>query len=307
MDESKHAQRELDSERAKREELETQVAESKTKVAQVEAAERSAREMLDNAAARHAELECRASAAVNELEAARNVARQVKLRLSESSMLTEKVLESGRRFSEELRRRAQLWDAALDSGQFDALDEGCNLSEPTFAQVTHRLEETPSKSPSRVHGVTRTAPVGDAAVTANDGGMAVGPRQAAETMEEARQAPALASIVVLDVDAHDTPPGATAATMTGAPTSPMQFAARAEATLAEGLPAATLMAALPIDGDNAALAATAADAESLGHHLSQPLTHTVDGSAYANAGVSTVLSLEFVDEEPAAKRPRWSD
>jgi hypothetical protein len=302
MDEGGSFQRELDSERAKREELETEVAESKTTVAKAEEKERSARELLDAAAARQAELECRASVAANEVEAARNVARQLKHRLADSSGVTEKFLEAARRVSEDLRRRAQLWDAALDADQFDALEAGCNFAEPTFAQVTHRLEESlPTKSPPRQKNK------GDDAAAAE--------KTDAEKTNADEAGQKLASIVVLnDTDAHDMMPGsaavsaATVATI-AAPAADMNM-----------MPVdATLMAALPPHSENVQLAASTAAEESIAHHPSQPpvAPRTGEGGGVAPhsiangqhvTGTSTVLSLEFVEEEePATKRQKLSD
>jgi len=89
-------------ETAARRKLEDQVGETKGKVSKAEASEKSAREALDAATAKRAELECQASAAHADLEAARAGARQAQQRLTSAGQLVERLFEAGKSLSLEL-------------------------------------------------------------------------------------------------------------------------------------------------------------------------------------------------------------
>lgn len=156
LEEKARLEGELVGARESRRSLEQQLTEVAEKVAEAESGERTARESLDVAIARRAELECQASGAQADAEAARYAARQAQQRFSSSQSLSERLQNVGRGLSQELRRRAEIWDRALASGDVEALNDlnfGGNEG-PTFAQVTCRRDDgdTPAKASQHSQG-----------------------------------------------------------------------------------------------------------------------------------------------------------
>mmetsp|Transcript_24343 Transcript_24343/g.68386 ORF Transcript_24343/g.68386 Transcript_24343/m.68386 type:complete len:492 (+) Transcript_24343:34-1509(+) len=135
-EEEARLRRELEEERAARRAL-GDAEGLRERLAEAEAGEREAREALDVATARRAELECEASAAQADAEAARSAARQTQQRVGGAARLAERLRESGRRLAAELRRRAELWESALaDGARLRALGDEALTEAPTFARAT---------------------------------------------------------------------------------------------------------------------------------------------------------------------------
>lgn len=146
LEEGSRLQRELAAERAQREALAERVAQAQDTVVKAEAGERGAREVLDAATSRRAELECRAAAAQTDAEGARSAARQSQQRLASGRKMMEQLHTGGKALSAELRRRADVWEKALAADCFDDLEDALANCGPTFAQVTCRTEDsTPTK------------------------------------------------------------------------------------------------------------------------------------------------------------------
>jgi len=137
LEEGSRLQRELAAEVQARMEIEEQVRQCKEHVVSAEAGDRSARDALDAATARRAELECQASSAQSDAEAAKASSRQAQQRLAATLRQTEVLQETGKSLSNELRRRAALWDKALSEGKFEGITEALALHDaPTFEAVT---------------------------------------------------------------------------------------------------------------------------------------------------------------------------
>jgi len=170
LDEGSRLQRELATEVQAREKIEEQVRECKEQLVSAEAGERSARDALDAATARRAELECNASSAQSDAEAAKAAARQSQQRLSAILRQAEVLRETGKSLSTELHRRAALWDKALSEGKFDGLSEALALHDaPTFEAVTCLNDAgTPTRSQNDdQEDEGRTAPREEAAPQPN--------------------------------------------------------------------------------------------------------------------------------------------
>lgn len=166
LEELERLRRELDSERGARQNLEGQVGQLKEHAGQAETAEKSGRESMDAASARRAELECQASAAQTGAEAARTVARQAQQKLGAASRLTQRLREAGRTLSTELRRRAAIWEKALEEGSIEALNNiGVSDDTPALIQAAGRADDGDTvqatcrrRSRSRSHAIEDTAP-----------------------------------------------------------------------------------------------------------------------------------------------------
>jgi len=134
------------------------VSEAKELLVKTEEDERSAREALDVATAKRAELECRTSAASSDAEGARAAVRQTEQRLVSVRQLAARLQESGRALSVELHRRADAWETALVSKNFDALHD---FRDATIEQVTVRVDPaTPCRESKNKNLVCEPTPEG---------------------------------------------------------------------------------------------------------------------------------------------------
>lgn len=157
-------QAEIASERSARKQVEEQVGRDKQSVADAEEGECERRERLDNATARRADLECQVSAAQADAEALRTAARHAEQWHANAAELAERLRQTGRQISSELRRRADLWENALLSGEMAGIEDMLNKERelPTFAQVTCRMDpDTPPRHRNDGGDSPSTAPEAD--------------------------------------------------------------------------------------------------------------------------------------------------
>lgn len=163
LEEKLRLEGELAATREGRSSLEQQLKDLAARVAEAETGERAAREALDTAIARRAELECQVSGAQADADAARYSERQAQQRLSGSQRLAEKLQAAGRSLSMELRRRAEIWDRALATGNAAVLNDlmSAAIDVPTVAQATcgredgdvpARASRSPCRDPFQVDG-----------------------------------------------------------------------------------------------------------------------------------------------------------
>eukprot|EP00927_Polykrikos_kofoidii_P026684 TRINITY_DN23733_c0_g1_i1.p1 TRINITY_DN23733_c0_g1~~TRINITY_DN23733_c0_g1_i1.p1 ORF type:complete len:712 (-),score=170.95 TRINITY_DN23733_c0_g1_i1:152-2287(-) len=156
IEEGARLQKELDAERELRTKLDEQVEEAKAQVSEAEASERAAREQLDGATARRAELECQANSAQADVEGARVNCRQARQRLVSARQTVECFRQSGQLLASEFRRRADIWEKAVNENSFQEIEEMCRIAVSascvTATVVTHRQDDDHEDRPHQVDG-----------------------------------------------------------------------------------------------------------------------------------------------------------
>mmetsp|Transcript_100999 Transcript_100999/g.290583 ORF Transcript_100999/g.290583 Transcript_100999/m.290583 type:complete len:644 (-) Transcript_100999:249-2180(-) len=308
-EETERLRRDLAQEVSARRALEEEVERIKTEVAEAEAIEREAREARDSATARRASLECEAARAQSDVDNARGSGRQAQQRLLGSIALAERLRESGRKLSVELRRRADLWEQAIAERKWSLLDDlGFGADAPTFAQATCRAEaESPAKQADdggALAAAPRTPPTAAVDVEAE-------PSEARtpEVRTPEARTPELRPAAARESEAgvgHDILLEVVGDKAPAAGAAPVNAKLEAEASRSLVTPAAAARATTALTPHAAALVREANTAANAATAAPDTALDAASGGGRAVGGCSTAWSLEVLDfsEAPASKRFR---